>query len=375
MFCTVRQVGTRTDTELREVELRDVWRTRLAVAIDGSGTAAGVCGLSVLVVQHHSAAALGAILSGRLAAVGAAWVWTTRAHRRGDVPVGGFARWVWAMVCSNFLLVVGAALGLGVPYLLVLYAVAASCNSVAGMQATGRGVNDIVAIGPAGGVGLAIGGVVVGACFHTFGSAGVMWSCAVLLFLQLVEVPLIGSKPLVVTTQSRKIPFEPVAIGLCLGLVALSPLALYYGVVTDTLGAAWVAPAAFTYALSGLLAPVVERRLHQRLRWTTLVLALVFLNALHVLLSGGGWFMLVDRASSGVVAFLIQGHVSRKLLERYELGGVYAFGLGISVGVAAGVAMYGAVVSSYGIASASAVMVCLSLLAGPPAMRLLARDK
>ena len=76
-----------------------------------------------------------------------------------------------------------------------------------------------------------------------------------------------------------------------------------------------------------------------------------------------------------MVAFLIQGHVSRKLLERYELGGVYAFGLGISVGVAAGVAMYGAVVSSYGIASASAVMVCLSLLAGPPAMRLLARDK
>jgi hypothetical protein len=356
-----------------DAQRRRVWRTRLAVAIDGSGTAAGVCGLSVLVVQHHSAAALGAILAGRLVAVAAAWAWTLRVHRRANAAIGRFAAWVWAMVISNFLLVVAAAGDARVLYLVVLYAAASSFNAIAGMQATGRGVRDIVAIGPAGGLGLAVGGVAVGWCYHAFGTGGVVCACAVLLFIQLVEIPLIGRTPLVVESRTRRVPFEPVLAGLCLGFVAFPPLALYYGIVTKTLGAAWVAPAALTYAVFGLLAPVTERRLRHKMSWVWLFSLMLFLNALHLLLSGGGWLMLVDRALSAVAAWLLQGYVSREVHEKNGLGGVYALGIGVSVGVSVGAALYGAVVSSYGIGGATALMVGLSVLIGAPVTRIIGR--
>jgi hypothetical protein len=279
------------------------------------------------------------------------------------------------MAVSNFLLVVAAVCGVHVTYLVVLYAAASSFNAVAGMQATGRGVRDIVAIGPAGGVGLAAGGVVVGWCYHAFGTIGVLWACAVLLFLQIVEIPLIGKTPLVVESQSRRVPLKPVLVGLCLGFVAFPPLALYYGIVTKTLGAAWVAPAALTYAAFGLLAPVAERRLRHKMSWAKLCGLMMLLNALHLLLSGGGWLMLVDRAASAVIAFLLQGYVSREVREKNGLGGVYAFGIGVSVGVSVGAALYGAVVSSHGTRGATALMVVLAVLVGAPVMRTLERGK
>jgi hypothetical protein len=348
---------------------RRVGRCRTAALGDSFGTGAMNTALAVLISATHGLAALSLVFSTRLVSVAvfSLWVWQ---DRRRTVPLsrGSFQVNTVLMVLATAAVVWSAASSAPVAAVALLYLTAASVNLVSGLHLSARSPNDVMALGPAGSVGLAAGSMLTAAAYALGGTPALLAVASLAAVVQLVELPLVqGFAVKVATTANNKehlsvSSFRWALAAAAVAFVAYAPLMMVAGVISQEFSPAWVPAAVGVYSASSLLAPVLHRRRGARLSFSTLGACMVGANLLGLLIAAPVLVFVCSRAIVSVLMFTVEGNLRLHAHHSASTSGLAAVSVGLTVGMSLAVPLFGFVADSYSPVASGGLFTGIALL-------------
>jgi hypothetical protein len=355
--------------ELADLQERRVGRCRSAVLVDSFGTGAMNTALVLLITATQGLAALSIVYSARLGSVAvfSLWVWQ---DRRRAVPLSrrGFQVNTMLMVFATAAVVWAAALSAPVAAVALLYLAATSVNLVSGLHLSARSPDDVMALGPAGSIGVASGSMFTAAAYALGGTPALLVVVSLVAVAQLAEIPLVQGFAVRATAAAENkehrstTSFQWALAAAAVAFVSYAPLMMAAGVVAQEFSPAWVPAAVVMYSAASLVAPALHHRRGALLSFSALGACMVAANLLGLLIAAPVLVFVCSRAVVSVLMFTVEGNLRLHAHHAASTAGLAAVSVGLTVGMSCAVPLFGFVADSYSPVAAGTLFTAIALL-------------